>query len=50
MAGRIKGIMDFVAETIKDAKYDRAEFDPRFYPGGKLRVKDAPEYLSLIHI
>ena len=44
MAGRIKGIMDFVAETIKDAKYDRAEFDPRFYPGGKLRVKDSPEY------
>ena len=44
MAGRIKGILDFVSETIKDAKYDRAEFDPRFYPGGKLRVKDAPEY------
>lgn len=44
MAGRIKGILEFVSEAIKDAKYDRAEFDPRFYPGGKLRVKDSPEY------
>ena len=38
MAGRIKGILEFVSEAIKDAKYDRAEFDPRFYPGSKLRV------------
>lgn len=44
MSRRIKGIIDFVAETLKNPKYDREEFDPRFYPAGTVRVKDAPEY------
>ena len=44
MFRRIKGITDFIAETLKDAKFGREEFDPRFYPAGKVRVKDAPEY------
>jgi len=32
-----------VSDAIEKAKYDRSEFDPRFYPGKKVRVKDFPE-------
>jgi hypothetical protein len=32
-----------VSDAIEKAKYDRSEFDPRFFPGKTVRVKDFPE-------